>query len=518
MDNLSYYFSIFRRRSPYFLIVATLISAIAVTVAYTLPPAYESRMVLLVEAPQIPEELAASTVQTPAFEQLQIIQHRLLTRANMLDTARKFDVLPGVDTMVADDIVDAMRARTTIKTSNQRRQEAPLMTITFEAPRARAAAEVLNEYLLIIQQQDTEFRKGRSGETLTFFTQEVERLSNELDLQSARILEFKQANSGSLPESLQFRMDQQATFQDRLLQIDRDVADLRNQKTRLLQLFELTGNVQTNTAVELSPDERQRDALKKELEAALAVLSSENPKVKALQARLDQVEAKIAAAAPAVVSSESDTDEPAEMPPMLVVQLSELDSRVASLEAQKGAVQRELEDLRSTIFQTPSVAITLEELERSYAGLQDQFQQAQSRLALAQTGDLIESRSRGQRLSVVEQPAVPSSPTKPNRIMLAGGGTAFGILAGLAVIFLLEWLNSTARRPEDLVNKLGVTPLTTIPYIQTRGQKFRHRSLKLLVLLAIVTVIPAAIFAIHTYYLPLDLIADRIMNKVGIRW
>ncbi len=515
MGNLGYYFSIFRRRSPIFLVVATLISAIAVTVAYTMPPAYESRMVLLVESPQIPEELAASTVRAPAFEQLQIIQHKLLTRSNMLDVARKFDVFANTNDMVADDIVDAMRARTNIKTSNQRLKEAPLMTVSFEAPAARTTAEVLNEYLLIIQQEDNEFRKGRSGETLTFFNQEVDRLSQELDVQSARILEFKQANSGHLPESLDFRLDQQSLFQERLLQIDRDVADLKGQKTRLLQLFELTGNVQPNRTAPLSPDERKREALKQELENALVVLSPENPKVKALEARLAQLDAKIGTVAPVAATGDAT---PQPMPPMLVIQLSELDARVTSLAQQKSSVQEQLAELRVSISKTPEVSITLEELERSYAGLQDQFTQAQSRLAVAQTGDLIETRSRGQRLSVVEQPAVPSSPTKPNRMLIAGGGTAFGILAGLAIIFLLEMLSGTARRPEDIIKKLGVTPLTTIPYIQTRGQQFRQRGMKLLLLLAIVTVIPAAIFAIHTYYLPLDLIADRVMNKVGIRW
>ena len=137
---------------------------------------------------------------------------------------------------------------------------------------------------------------------------------------------------------------------------------------------------------------------------------------------------------------------------------------------------------------------------------------------LAQTGDRIETRSRGQRISVIEQPAVPSQPTKPNRILIAGGGTAFGIMAGLALIVLLEVLNTTARRPEDLVKRFGITPFTTIPYIRTRQQTFVQRSFKLLVILAILIGIPAAIYAVHTYYLPLDLIADKVMNKLGVRW
>ena len=102
--------------------------------------------------------------------------------------------------------------------------------------------------------------------------------------------------------------------------------------------------------------------------------------------------------------------------------------------------------------------------------------------------------------------------------MIAGGGTAFGIFAGLAVIFLIELLNSTARRPEDIVKKLGVTPLTTIPYIQTRGQRFRQRGQRVLLVFLILVGVPAIVFAIHTYYLPLDLLAERVMNKLGVRW
>jgi len=518
MDNLSYYFSIFRRRLPYFLIVATVISAVSVTVAYTLPPAYVSKMILLVESPQIPAELAASTVQTPAFEQLQIVEQRLLTRAHMIDIARQLEVLPDQQKMNADEIVDAMRARTKISTSSQRLMEAPLMTISFEAPKARTAAEVLNEYLTIIQQQDTEFRKGRSGDTLEFFAQEVARLSEELDAQSARILEFKQANTSALPESLQFRLDQHSELRDRLGQINIDISNLESQRERLMQLYELTGDVNNPGAVQLSPAEQKLKDLHDQLDNALLVYSPDNPRVKMLEARIAQIESSLPAAAPTTEDVGQEGEDTKPLPTVLIIQLSEIDSRVASLEEQKITVQAQIEVLSESISQTPEVSIVLEDLERQYANIERQYNQAESHLSTATTGDRIETRSRGQRLAVVEQPAIPTQPTKPNRIMIAGGGVSFGILAGLGLIILMEMLNTTARRPEDIVNRLGVTPLTTIPYIRTRGQRFLQRSTKLLLLLAILIGIPAVVFAIHTYYLPLDLIADRIMNKMGVRW
>lgn len=519
MDDLNYYFSIFRRRFPYFLIVVTVLSALSVTVAFTLPPAYESRMVLLVESPQIPEELAASTVRTPAFEQLQVIEHRLLTRENLLEIARKFNVLPNMNDLNPDQIVSAMRARTAIRISNAFRKEAPLMTITFEAPQPRTAAEVLNEYLRLIQQLDTEFRKGRSGETLEFFTQEVEQLGQDLDVQSARILDLKQTNSEALPESLEFRLDQLSVFQNRLIQTEREITDLRNQRSRLIQLYELTGNVDTVQEMPLSADERQLEVLNNQLAEALAIYSLENPRVKILKTRIDQLETKIRKTAPATPEAENPVSEPVtEFPPVMLIQLEEIDNRISSLESQKASVGVRILALDKSIAKTPEIAIALEEMTRRYEAIENQYNRAEDRLSKAQVGDRIETRSRGQRLSVIEQPSVPSEPTKPNRLKIAGAGTVFGFLVGFGLIFLIEMLNTTARRPEDIISKLGVTPLTTIPYIETRGERFRRRFLKLLVVLAILVGIPAAVYAVHTYYMPLDLLADKVMNKIGVRW
>lgn len=531
MDDIKYYMSLFMRRLPWFMVITTVISAITVTVAMTLPPAYESRMQLIVESPQIPTELASSTVQTPPLEQLKIMQQKLLTRDNMLDIARRLEIFPDLKKMNPDEIVAAMRARTTIELPKGRRNIIPLMTVTFEAPSPRNAAAVLNEYLTLIQQEDTEFRRGRAGETLQFFNQEVERLSDELDEQSARILTYKQSNADALPESLEFRLTQQSMMQATLSQVERDSKALTRQREQLVALFEQTGEVrqpepeEAAAPVQASPQEQRLEALNAELSEALVIFSAENPRVKLLQARISRLKARIVEEALATdplleAAREPETPEVgAPAPPNLLdIQLTEIDSHLSVLEEQREETQAQLDSLNDTISRTPEVTITLEELERRYETVQTQFNDAEERLSKAQTGDRIETRSRGQRISVIEQPAVPSGPTKPNRVLIAGGGGFVGILAGLALIVLLEVLNNTPRRPEDLVRRFEITPFTTVPYTRTRGQAFTQRGLKLILLLTIVTGIPAAIYAVHIYYLPLDLIADRVMNKLGARW
>ena len=515
MSSLRYYLSIFRRRLHWFLLVATVISAISVVVALTLPPAYVSNTRLIVEAPQVSEDLAPSTRITPV-EQLQIVQQRLLTRANLLDIARELEVFgPDQARMSPDEIVQAMRARTGTSMDTGR-GEATLMGISFEAPTARTAAGVLNEYLDLIQTSDAEFRTGAAGNTLEFFQQEVDRLGQELDAASERILAFKNDNAEALPEALQYKLAERGSLQDRLAQLERDQSALASQREQLIRVFEATGRTDTPAAEARSPTEQQLAEVRDELETALIVFSDTNPRVRQLQARVDALEARVQTEAAAGGADPDPSADPART--MLDVQLAEIEDRAEALRAQKASIEARIEGLSESIARTPTNAITLEGLERDHDNIQSQYNAARSRLANASTGERVEVLQRGQRISVVDPPQVPSAPTKPNRMLIAGGGIAFGVLAGLGLVLLLELLNRSARRPEDLVKRLGVTPIATIPYIQTRREAVGRRGLKLALLLAILIGVPAMVWAVHTYYLPLDLIAERVMNTLGVRW
>ena len=109
--DLKYYLAVFWRRFPYFLLVTALISAIGLALAAILPPVYRSTATLLVEMPQIPDDLAQSTVPVSPIEQIQIIEQRLTTRATLLDLASRFGVHADHADMSTDDIVEDMRAR-----------------------------------------------------------------------------------------------------------------------------------------------------------------------------------------------------------------------------------------------------------------------------------------------------------------------------------------------------------------------------------------------------------------------
>ncbi|MGF6862339.1 polysaccharide chain length determinant protein (PEP-CTERM system associated) [Rhodobacteraceae bacterium MBR-64] len=519
MSELKYHFSIFLRRLHYFLIVSVMVTAVSVIAAFTLPPAYESQTRLLLEGPQIPSDLAASTVSVGLVEQLEIIEQRLVTRANFLEVARKQNVFEDIGKMSADEIVGAMRARTVFQRAGTSRNPTPILTITFEGRSPQVAAGVLNEYVTLIEQQNVEFRTARAGNTLEFFQQEVARLGQDLDAQSARILQFKTENSGALPDSLQYRLDQQATLQDQVRQVDRDIVSLRNQRDRLVAIFNATGQLtQDQAPSRLSPDEQRLQEMQVQLDEARSIYSEENPRVKMLQARIEQLTERLESAPKPAPEEGADMPEKRAGSATLDLQLSEIDTRIKMLQEQRTEIEGRLEGLAATLAKTPANTVTLDEMTRTYTNIETQYNTAVDRLARASTGERIESLSRGQRISIIEPPATPTEPTKPNRILIAGGGTSFGIIAGIALIFLIEFLNRTARRPEDIVNRLGVRPLATIPYMRSRSDVVWKRLVKITIYLLILVGLPAAVYAVHLYYLPLDLLADRAMNKLGVRW
>src|SRR5690606_25127870 len=81
--DFGFYFSLFRRRLPVFVTVLALATLVFVAILTFMPASYQATARILVESPQIPTDLAKSTVPTGAAEQFQIIQEDVLSRQNL---------------------------------------------------------------------------------------------------------------------------------------------------------------------------------------------------------------------------------------------------------------------------------------------------------------------------------------------------------------------------------------------------------------------------------------------------
>lgn len=506
--DLSFYFAVFLRRIHYFILVFALVTASALAAAYLLPPVYTARATLIVESPQIPGQLLPPSVQAAALEKLQIAQKNLMRRVNLLDIAQKLKVFKDIDKMSPDQIVQAMVNNTRINNSAAR-GAATIMNIEFDAQSGAKAAAVVNEYVTIVLSDDAQTRKTNAEGSVAFFEAEKKRLDGELSAMSAKLLAFQNENKDALPNTLAYRLSQQQLLQDRLAVTERDIATLKDQKARMIALFEATGQL-SGTTVNQTPEARQLDALRQQLNSSLALLSPTNPKVKQLQAQIDQL-SKVVEAQQVPPDAAGTSMSP------LDIQIATMDTQIATLEDQRKQLIEQLAVLKDSIDRTPANQIALDAMTRDFQNIQAQYNSAVQKAAQASNNEQVELLSKGERITVVEAASAPDTPTKPNRMKIAAGGVGAGILLGGGLIFLLELLNRSVRRPKDLVKNFGIVPLVTIPYMRTPSERMKRRSGFVALLLLAVVGIPAAIYAVHVYVAPLDYIFGKVAEKLGLR-
>ena len=541
INDLRFYLSVLLRRLHYVALIFFAVTGLSAYLAITTPPLYQSTARLLMESAQIPDALAAPTVDTAALEQLQIIEERLMTRSNLLEIARKFADLPRIEAMAPDDIVNAMRKATTIN-KQAGREQATLLTLSFDAGSAMTAAAVVNEYVTRILTDNTASRTGQAQDTLQFFQQEVERLSADLSTQSALILKYQSQNSDALPSTLNYRLTEQSNLQERLAGLQRDISGLKDQKKRLIEIYRATGQMNTLRLTPQTPEAAALATQQAELSQLLAVLAPENPKVVLLQARIAELKTQVDAQNPggqnpdaqnpdtqnpdgqkaeddgaSVPDIGSDTAiDPAQGPmTMLDIQTAEIDSQIARFSEESADITAKLEVLKSSIDRSAGVAVQLEALNRDYANLQSQYDTATDRVSKASTGERIAVLSKGQRIAVLDAATVPNTPSKPNRPRIVMLGGALGLALGLGMVALLELLNTAVRRPIDLERHLNIVAIGIIPYIRTPGEILRKRLTVVGSILIGLVGMPTAAWLIDTYYMPIDLLVTKVGRVFG---
>jgi polysaccharide chain length determinant protein (PEP-CTERM system associated) len=520
--DLRYLMSVFWRRFPVFVATAIVVFCVFAAVAVLLPAKYTASAQVIVESQAIPKSLAQSTVSTGALERIKIIERRLMTRETLLETAERFNVFPDSAAMSPTEIVNAMRENTSfqqVRLGGNRRGGggALAFTISFSSENARTAARVANEFVTRLLEDNVRLRTTRASDTYEFFDQETERLAGEMTAIEAQIVEFKRANQDVLPESLGFRQAKLERTVQRLNVIARERRDLE-EKLKILEKAKEDPSLLFSRNRPKTQNEKDLAQLEREIVLRRAILAEEHPTIRAMRVRIESLKKIIAAEQEALQAEYADADSAAGAAGVSRIE-QEIElarKKLARLDEEAQDLERTVADLERSILETPNIEMALNSLQRNYADLQRQYAQARMKLSASATGEQLELKQQAERLEVIEQASVPEKPDKPNRPLILAMGVGGGFGAGLGVIVLLEMLNRAIRRPSDLVNRLDIQPLAVIPYVYTDDEVRRRRTARITLLVMFVGGAALILTLIHQFYLPLDILAERLMEKAQI--
>jgi uncharacterized protein involved in exopolysaccharide biosynthesis len=197
----AFYWALIQRRWPYFVLPFVTILAAGAAAAVLWPPTYLSEGRILVQSQQIPSELVRPTVTSAAQERIQVIQQRTMTGDNLIAIADKFKLFPDKRTLMSPtELVAEVKKHTKIAPvdlqidfKQRSRTENPtiVFSVGFEYGNGAVAAQVANELMTRILNEDLRDRTSRATDTTKFLSREVQRLQAENSTLDARIAQLR---------------------------------------------------------------------------------------------------------------------------------------------------------------------------------------------------------------------------------------------------------------------------------------------------------------------------------------
>jgi uncharacterized protein involved in exopolysaccharide biosynthesis len=421
--------------------------------------------------------------------------------------------------MSPSDVVEAMRGAITIQQvtlgSQRARRGAPAsataLNIGFRADTPQKAARVANDIVDQVLQLNLQTRGQTAVATLDFFTREVERMQGELRAKEREISNFKQLNQAALPESLGQRRAELGTLGSRRFDLASRRAALEEEKRRLEQSLAIgTASLEEGG----SPLQQELVRLERALLQQRAIYAESHPQIRSLVSRIRAIEGALGSVTARDAGDGSADTQGAAM--QTLQQIERIEAQLGVLDEQERADRARIEELEASILRTPEVEVTLAALQRDYGALQVQFQDAALKRAQAAVGERLEVNRQSERFEVIEAAVAPARPSAPNRPVIVAAGFVGSSGLGFGLVVLIELLNRRLRSPRDFETRLQMRPIVTIPYIQTARERFRRRVMFLGWLLFFLAAAPTALVLVDQYFMPLDLLAQRIVDMSGL--
>lgn len=457
--DLRFYLHLLTRWLPLMTVTGGIVAALGLSYVLSLPPIYEATGTILVELPQIPAKLAPAPDSVGALTRLQIIQQELLTHDALVALAKRQRIYSANDMPTPATMVRDLRGRIRLEpVTFNGSQEALGFTVSFTADNPELAARVANDLIATILQRDASSRLESADATLSFFDGEVNRLTGKIEQIETRLKDFKTRNLDALPDTMAFRRTLQINLRDRLLVLDTEQSSLQSRRAGYVAFYRQTGAI--DNAPAQTPEQAQLAELKRTLASQRTLFADDSPTIRALEQQIEVVQAALQAGVDAATPT-GDGVSP------LDLQLADIDDRLRSISVERDALQRNDAQLSTSIAATPGVEAALNSLEREHDNAQTLYNAAVARRAEALASQQVESRLKGDRLTLMESALPPERPVGPKRFQFALGVLAVALLAALSVLGL-EFLKPGVRRAAEIEQKLGIEVLAVVPQLPNR--------------------------------------------------
>jgi polysaccharide biosynthesis transport protein len=494
---------------------------IAVFVAFRWPDSYISLAVMRITPQQVPQTLVPSAINSQMAERLTQMQTEILSRTSLSELILRpsLNLYPKErQRLPTDDVVEMMRKDIKISLVD------PTATATPPAPPNRMAAAfaiqykytdkykaqaVVRELVSKFTEQNQTVLRNESTLTTNFLNDEYNAAKEKMDRLDAEITQFKTQNQGHLPEQYQSNLATLTSLQQQLGALNEGLN--RNQEEKMLMqtqlqnyknqvayykanLEELPATTQAIKNQRLVDLERMITEAKASLASSRQLYTEDHPDIRNFKARIsllekerDDLEKNEAAKEPAAAGRSArnnmnlqvsraieDTNSAINV---LQTQMQAKDLEIAEKVRQQGEINKAIANYQARIQSSPISDQKYAALLRDYQVAKDDFDSKAKRREVSQTSQNLEERKAGENLEVLDQASLPEEPAEPNRLEIAGIGTAAGLILGIVLAGAKEMKNTSLKNLKDVRAYTNLPVLSSIPLLENALLVRRKRRL-----------------------------------------
>jgi uncharacterized protein involved in exopolysaccharide biosynthesis len=568
------YIDAFRRRRTMVLVIFTILFVITLLAAFLWPPTYRSTATILIEEQAIPSDLVRSTITTFAWQRIQTISQRVMTRSTLIEIVDKHKLYAGKRAFeTTEEITERIRNDIKLEPVSadvidpRTRSPATAMIafkLSFDGDNPAVTQRVASELTTLYLNENIKSRTEKVAETYDFLTSEADKLNQQIAEYETQLAVFKEKNANRLPELKDFNMQQMDRTETQLRDIQNELRSLEERKAYIeaqLTQVQPSGPVfssdgqpvlntearlksmkteyavasakyspehpdviklkreieglekQTGTIVSQRPEQAKELAqLRGELAASREKYSADHPDVIRLTRQIEALEASLKEQPrlPETSAAAEKPDNPAYI--SLKTQLEGIEIGMRAAIAKSDLLRAKLADYEKRILQTPQAEREYLNILRDYNNAREKYKDIKAKQMEAQVGQELEKERKGERFSLIDPPQLPEEPIKPKRPAILLLGLIFSLTSSFGYVVMAESMGNTVRR-RSLAAELGTELLSVIPYKETQEDVVRRIKTRKLIFTAAAVSLVVVIILAHFLWTPLDVLWFKSLRK-----
>jgi capsular exopolysaccharide synthesis family protein len=464
--NLLDYWLLIRKHLKQIVGLAVVVTLLAALVAFQMTPIYRSTALLLIENSKSKAlslsdlyDIQGSAGQESFNSQVQILKSRPIAELviNKLELLKDPTFNPpkesgwfasepeGTPEEIAAKEFESALNRFSDSLTIEPILKSQIVKISFDSPDKEMAAKVANAVAEAYIENDLEARSQMTQRANVWLTQRMEGLRQKLEvseknLQAYRekenIIDSKGVALSGTAKQLEEISTNLITMRQRLAEAEGVYVQVKDQRGQPVEVLESIPAVLKSTSVQQM----------KEAESVA-------------QRKLNELKSRYTSAHPKVIAAESELKSAREtLKREIEAVISGITKEYELAKTNVQATSRALEQIKAEIQNLTRKEFQLSVLQREAESNKQLYDLFVNRAKETDVASNLQSTAG----RVVDPAIVSVAPLKPKKKMIVGIAFILGLLAGIAIVFVLDYLDNTLHSVPDVERRLGVDVLGTV--------------------------------------------------------